>query len=59
MLILSRKFQEVIMIGDQIQIKILSFDGRDIRIGITAPRNIPVHRLEIYERIRSDHLKNK
>ena len=52
MLILTRHINESIMIGDDIEIKILDIKGRQARIGITAPRDIPVHREEIYEQIQ-------
>ncbi len=51
MLVLSRKIGEVVTIGSSVQIKILSFDRGIVRLGIEAPRNIPVHRKEIYDKI--------
>jgi carbon storage regulator len=41
------------MIGDDIQVKVLSFDGRKVQLGIKAPKNIAVHRQEIYDRIKT------
>lgn len=46
------------MIGDDIQIRVLSMDGLKVRLGIDAPKNIEVHRQEIYERIQKNKLKS-
>lgn len=51
MLILSRRLGESIVIGDDIHITILGVNGNQVRIGIDAPKNVAVHREEIYQRI--------
>lgn len=53
MLILSRRIDESIVIGDEVTITILSVKGKQVRIGINAPPDVSVHREEIYERIQS------
>lgn len=53
MLILTRKPGETIIIGDDIKVTVLGVASKQIRIGIQAPSNIPVHREEIYERIKA------
>ncbi|PHM51128.1 carbon storage regulator CsrA [Xenorhabdus sp. KK7.4] len=57
MLILTRRAQEKIMIGDDIEVVILGINGKQIKIGVKAPENTPVHREEIYQRIQQE--KNK
>ncbi len=51
MLVLSRKIGEVITIGTSVKITVLSFDRGIVRLGIEAPKSIPVHRKEVYDRI--------
>jgi len=53
MLVLSRRREESIMIGQDVEIKIVNVSGKKVRLGITAPRNVPVHRKEIYEAIHA------
>ena len=55
MLVLTRKAGESIVIGSQIRITVLEMQGRQIRLGIEAPSEIPVHRGEVYERIREEN----
>ena len=54
MLVLSRRKDESIMIGEEVQIMIVGIRGDKIRLGITAPKSIPVHRKEVYEIIHRD-----
>jgi len=55
MLVLSRQKDQTIMIGDLIEITIVDIRGDKVRLGITAPTAIPVHRKEVYEAIRSEN----
>ena len=54
MLILTRKTGKAIYIDDDIEVTILGVKGNQIRIGVTAPKNVPVHRDEVYQRIREE-----
>ncbi len=54
MLILTRKVGESIMIGEDIVVKVLGVRSGQVKIGIEAPRELPVHRHEIFERIKSE-----
>lgn len=56
MLVLSRQRDETIMIGDDIEITIVDIRGDKVRIGITAPTEIPVHRKEVYDAIKRENL---
>lgn len=53
MLVLSRQPNESIIIGDNIQIKIIGVRGGQVRIGIEAPKDIQVHREEIYQKVKA------
>ncbi|MCF3643336.1 carbon storage regulator CsrA [Rhizobium sp. TRM95111] len=51
MLILTRHIGEVVIIGNDITVTVLAVTGSQVRLGISAPRNVPVHREEVYRRI--------
>mgnify|MGYP003574333216 FL=1 len=51
MLILTRKVNETLMVGDDVTVTVLGIKGGQIRIGINAPRDVAVHRQEVYEKI--------
>ena len=54
MLILTRKVGETIKIGDDISVTVLGVKGNQVRVGVGAPRDVSVHREEIYERIQNE-----
>ena len=59
MLVLSRQRDESIMIGDDVEIIIVDVRGDKVRLGITAPKSIPVHRGEIYDAIQREKTEKK
>jgi carbon storage regulator len=59
MLILTRKVSETVVIGDNVTVAIIGVKGNQIRIGINAPKDVTVHREEIYERIRHEQLPER
>ncbi|WP_191560065.1 carbon storage regulator CsrA [Metabacillus idriensis] len=57
MLVLTRKVNEAIQIGDDIEIKVLSVSGDQVKIGIVAPKHVEIHRKEIYLSIQEENNK--
>lgn len=53
MLILTRKIGESLLIGDEIEVTILNVRGNQVKVGVRAPKDVSVHRKEIYQRIKS------
>lgn len=54
MLILTRRVGETLVIGDEVRITVLGARGNQVRMGVNAPKNVAVHREEIYQRIQSE-----
>jgi len=54
MLILTRRIHETIVIADNVRITILGIKGNQVRVGVDAPKSVPVHREEIYQRIQRE-----
>ena len=54
MLILTRRVGETLMIGDSVTVTVLGVKGNQVRVGITAPKDVAVHREEIYQRIHRE-----
>jgi len=56
MLVLTRKLQEVVVIGTNIEVQVLGIHGDQVRIGFSAPRNIPIYRKEVFEEIQEENV---
>jgi carbon storage regulator len=59
MLILTRRVGETVMIGDGISVTVLEVKGSQVRIGIAAPKEVPVHREEVYLRLQEEERSRK
>jgi carbon storage regulator len=56
MLVLTRKLEESVMIGSDVEVRVLGIHGDQVRIGFSAPRNVPIFRKEVFEEIHSENL---
>lgn len=54
MLVLSRKVGEAVMVGDDVEVFVFDIKGDKVRLGVRAPKDVPVHRREVYDAIRRD-----
>lgn len=54
MLVLSRRLEETLIIGDDIKVTVLGISGNQVRLGISAPKVVSVHREEVYKRIKAE-----
>ena len=59
MLVLSRKTGERIIIGENIELTVVRIQGGRVRLGIAAPAGVPIHRREVFERVRHNHERTK
>jgi carbon storage regulator len=59
MLILTRHIGQTIVIGDDIEVTVLGINGNQVRLGITAPKEIPVHREEVAQRIKNGETRDR
>lgn len=57
MLILTRKQGESVAIGDEIQVTVVEIQGKQVKLGVKAPREVAVHRQEIYEKIQQENIR--
>ena len=58
MLILTRRIGETLMVGDEVTVTVLGVKGNQVRLGVNAPKDVAVHREEIYERIQEEQEKD-
>ena len=59
MLILTRRVGETVVIGDDVTVTVLGVKGNQVRLGVNAPREVAVHREEIFERIRREQTEDE
>lgn len=57
MLVLTRRTDESVIIGDTIAVTVLAIEGDHVRLGITAPKTVPIHRQEVYEQIKTANVE--
>lgn len=57
MLILTRRLNETVNIGNDVTVTVLGIKGGQVRLGVSAPKDVPVHREEVYERIKAEGMK--
>ncbi|MBR9871474.1 MAG: carbon storage regulator CsrA [Gammaproteobacteria bacterium] len=59
MLILTRRIGETLMVGDEVSVTVLGVKGNQVRVGVSAPKEVAVHREEIYQRIQREKQNEK